>query len=744
MSRFIIILSTTLFLLSHSFAQLPDGFGELVHTADLGSQTPTPDRSIVGVQYAAGNLWVTGYDPDDYWQHKLYKFSADGSELLETYSYGIEAAGWNDLAYDGEYLYVTDMSFIQQIDPATGEKTDVTIPAPFYYNDGLAYNPANDHFYVTGEGGSNIYEIDRDGEIQGAIADYANHATSGLAIDTVSPGGPFLWTWSNESVGYNLFLRASQVSLVTNAFTGVSFEGESISSILQETAGGATISYEYATDSVTLVAVNIRNGNAQDQMEYAMFYDITRNDIPGPQIAVNPETIQNTLPSGDSLDIEVSISNNGDAPLFYSAYVQTPGQDTSNLLGDLLFSFNATEEAPSNDNGMNAITFLNGKIWVNGRNYPSQQSKIYEFDTNGVFLQSHAYYSLSNIGYRTITSDGTYLYGEDTYTLVQIDPETFQVEGYILKPGSTFSGLTYDPATDHFWSGNGNGLIYEFDRDGEVVNTFITSYDIQGLAWDAWSPDGPYIWAFVETPYDTGARVEAIRLDPSTCTPTGAGFQGFNFSDGSFQDTPKGAVITNQWTSGKVTLLGLQNAPWVEGEEPLENNDFVGVYDLDVTPPPGWIELMNPAFGTVNPLESGAFTVRLRSIMEDTLMTALIRVTSNDILVPELFIPVNFEMTAFFTAVPQQVSGAKSQLGQNFPNPAASQTAIPLTLSQPGDVQLEIYDLTGSLRLQVLDQHLQAGSYTFSISTNGLSPGYYIYTLKSAAGTVSRRMIIKK
>ena len=554
-------------------AQTPGSFGELTHSADLGSLTPTPDRHIVGVQYAGGYLWATGFDPDDYWQHKLYKFSGDGSELIEYFSYGIEAAGWKDMAYDGEYLYVTDMDTIRQLDMATGEKTGVTTPAPFYYNAGLAYNPGNDHFYVTGDGGSNIYEIDRDGEIIGAIDNYANHATVGLAVDTLSPGGPFLWTWSNESIGYNLQLKASQISLVTHEFTGIEFEGESISNIIQETAGGATIAYDYVADSVTFIAINLRNGNASDQMEYAMYYDINRNEIPGPQITVDPPSIQNILPPGDSVDVEVTIYNDGDAPLFWSAYIETPDQDTVNTLGQLTGSFNATQQSLNNDKGMNGLAFLDDKLYVNGRNFGSDQSVIYAFDKEGNLLSTHPYYSLSNLGYRTLTSDGEYLYGEDTYTINQIDPVSFTIAGYILKPSGSFSGLTYDPQTDHFWGGNGVGLILEFDRDGNEVNEFITPYDVEGLAWDNWSPGGPYLWAWVETAGEEGVMTEAIRLDPATCTPSGTGFPAITFSsDTTYMDQPKAAAITDQWEPNKTTFLGLQNTSLIQGNDTLADH----------------------------------------------------------------------------------------------------------------------------------------------------------------------------
>lgn len=741
-------LSIILFTMSITLmAQTPENFGELIDSVDLGIQTPTPDRNLVGIQYAEDFLWVTGYDPDDYWQHKLYKFNSNGSALLETYSYGIEAAGWNDLAYDGEYLYVTDMDTIRQLELSDGQKTGVTIPAPFYYNRGLAYNPLNDHFYVSGEGGFNIYEIDRDGNIVDAIGGTVGNYYVGLAVDTVSTGGPFLWTYMNEEEGYNLILKAKQISLQTSQFTGVEFEGSSISNIIQETAGGATISYDFVADSVTFIGINLRNGNANDQMEYAMFYNITSTEIPGPQILVFPDNIQNTLLPGDSLDIEVQVYNNGGAALIWSAYIETPDQDTIDNLGDLLFSFNTTEQSQNMDRGMNGITFLNDKIWVNGRNFPNQQSILYEFDkSSGQLLATHPYYTINSIGFRTLATDGEYLYGEDTYTINQINPEDFSTVGYIIKPSSTFSGLTYDPQTDHFWGGNGNGLITEFDRDGNEINVFLTDMDIQGLAWDQWSPGGPYLWAWVETENPEGSHCEAICLNPHTCTLAGEGFTGFAFSnDASFQDLPKGAVITNSFADNKVTMIALQDASVINGSDTLENHDFVAVYDLDVLPPPGWMELMNPSYGLTQAEDSSQFTVRLRAIMEDTLMTAVIRISNNDILQPEILIPVNFEMAAaIFTSVSDRRLDSPETLGQNFPNPMDNFTTVPITISKDDILTLNLYDISGNLVKPIINGFFRAGTYNFSIPTYDLSPGIYIYSLITSQEVISRKMTVKR
>ena len=98
--------------------------GDTLGSFNAGILTPTPDRVLHGIEFADGYFWATGFDPDDQYNHKLYKFSADGQSLVEYWNYGLEFAGWKGLAYDGQYLYVADIDTIRQLDMATGQKTE--------------------------------------------------------------------------------------------------------------------------------------------------------------------------------------------------------------------------------------------------------------------------------------------------------------------------------------------------------------------------------------------------------------------------------------------------------------------------------------------------------------------------------------------------------------------------------------------------------------------------------------------
>lgn len=82
-------------------------------------------------------------------------------------------------------------------------------------------------------------------------------------------------------------------------------------------------------------------------------------------------------------------------------------------------------------------------------------------------------------------------------------------------------------------------------------------------------------------------------------------------------------------------------------------------------------------------------------------------------------------------------------LQANYPNPATGQTTIPFTVSQSGVVQLRVFDITGRLVATLLDEARTAGSYRVTFQTQPLQPGLYMYQLKTAEGTATRRMTLK-
>jgi hypothetical protein len=155
------------------------------------------DTQFLGVEFDGTNFWVTGGNSGGS-PNKLYKYDATGN-LLNTYDQNSSAGwGWRDLAFDGTYLWGSDDTIVDQIDPATGLPTGVTMTGPISPCRALAYDPATGNFW-TASFSSSIYEFNAGGTVN----TYGNtFAIYGMAWDDVSTDGPWLWVFSQVRSRY--------------------------------------------------------------------------------------------------------------------------------------------------------------------------------------------------------------------------------------------------------------------------------------------------------------------------------------------------------------------------------------------------------------------------------------------------------------------------------------------------------------------------------------------------------------
>lgn len=90
--------------------------------------------------------------------------------------------------------------------------------------------------------------------------------------------------------------------------------------------------------------------------------------------------------------------------------------------------------------------------------------------------------------------------------------------------------------------------------------------------------------------------------------------------------------------------------------------------------------------------------------------------------------------------LPQSIS-----LNQNYPNPFNPSTTISYDLTQPSNVQLEVYDVLGKKVATLVDNNFKsAGSHIVNFDANSLSSGLYIYILKAEGMTYTRKMTLLK
>ena len=83
-------------------------------------------------------------------------------------------------------------------------------------------------------------------------------------------------------------------------------------------------------------------------------------------------------------------------------------------------------------------------------------------------------------------------------------------------------------------------------------------------------------------------------------------------------------------------------------------------------------------------------------------------------------------------------------LRQNFPNPFNSQTRIYYSLESAGEIQLNLYDLSGRKIKSLVKGFLPAGNYRVDLDATNLSSGLYFYTLRTSDNEVTKKMTLIK
>ena len=93
-----------------------------------------------------------------------------------------------------------------------------------------------------------------------------------------------------------------------------------------------------------------------------------------------------------------------------------------------------------------------------------------------------------------------------------------------------------------------------------------------------------------------------------------------------------------------------------------------------------------------------------------------------------------------------KVQYAKSYiLSQNYPNPFNATTNIEYTLPRPGNVRLTVYDISGKIIRELVNEHQSAGEYSIIFDTYGFASGIYFYEINIGSNTrLTKKMVLLK
>ena len=105
--------------------------------------------------------------------------------------------------------------------------------------------------------------------------------------------------------------------------------------------------------------------------------------------------------------------------------------------------------------------------------------------------------------------------------------------------------------------------------------------------------------------------------------------------------------------------------------------------------------------------------------------------------------------SAFMTDVPvgivnqNQVPGG-FMLSQNYPNPFNPVTKIKYSIPVEGFVKIRVFDITGRITVNLVNQNQKKGVYEVEFNGRDLSSGVYFYKLETDGFTDTKKMMLLK
>ncbi|MCK4234141.1 carboxypeptidase regulatory-like domain-containing protein, partial [candidate division WOR-3 bacterium] len=373
-----------------------------------------------------------------------------------------------------------------------------------------AYDPATDHFWIANYD-SPIYEINRSG---GIINTFSNsYDIYGLAWDDISPGGPWLWVYTQD------LYFARQFDPQTGTYTGLVYEGYASG---EAVAGGAA----FALQDGKAVFIGLTQGSPD------LIFGMEVSPSSPSWIVAEP-AIGTVLP-GETLSIVIHLDASQATHSFYNADILIHNNSATPEI-----SIPVTMYVPSVGGTLKGTVTDATKSPIAGALVTACNSKFYwditdssgryEFydiypDTFDMEVTAFGYNEFDTTGVVLLPGDTTVVNISLTYPEIVVEPDNFYVT---LLQDSTLDTLFYI-------TNNGTGFL-TFDiacvaGSLKAINPDIRLYQSKDMqsslceSYNNWRPDSLSLL--------NGGQI--IESYPSYGMPAGIEWDGTYFWQGNW------------------------------------------------------------------------------------------------------------------------------------------------------------------------------------------------------------------
>ena len=297
--------------------------------------------------------------------------------------------------------------------------------------------------------------------------------------------------------------------------------------------------------------------------------------------------INAALEQGESMQTEITISNEGNGPLTYTTEKRLLG-DANAEPWELRHSFAVGEI--TQDARIQGAVFIDDLLYFAGGN--DRNPVIYVINRDGELVNQFVQFGESSYGYKDLTWDGELIWGSGERNIFGFTTEGELVTSFIADVNPC-TNITWDFDRQILWLSGTTTDISGYDREGNRVGG-LSRQDLRvyGLAYWPDDPDGYQLYFYhriaeigdqilTKMNVDNGDTINVVILDPEAA------------------GTPQGCFITNQYDIYSWVFMANVN----DG-----GNDRLDIWQVDARK--DWMDI-EPEAGVIESEEEQEFVITL-------------------------------------------------------------------------------------------------------------------------------------